>query len=112
MQNSAASHLAGTGVGWAGRFRAYDSREFQREVVLEKKHHWQMLGGLRYAAQAFCLQPEIAGLQMCARFCLVYHGYCCAENFVLLLNSHSPPHMHHHNAHTRRAWRKMQSLLG
>lgn len=84
----------------AGRLRAYDSLEFHRKIVLEKNHHWQMLGGLCYAAQAFCLEPEIAGLQMCARFCLVYHGYCCGENFVLFLNIHSPTHMHNHNAHT------------
>lgn len=50
-------------------------------------------------AQAFCLAPEIAGLQMCARFCLVYHSYCCGENFVLPLNILSPTHMHDHAAH-------------
>lgn len=91
MGNSTALHLAAVGSGVAGRLRA---PEFHRQVFLEKKHCWQML-----ACTTFSLAPEIAGLQMCARFCLVYHSYCCGENFVLPLNLLSPTHRHDHAAH-------------
>lgn len=53
-----------------------------------------MLGGCCYAARAFCLDPERAGLQMRARFCLVYLGYCCGANLVLPLHIRAPPHRH------------------
>lgn len=97
----------------AGRIRAFDSLEFHRKAVLGKEApladvRWTLL----CAAQTSCLQPEKAGLQLCARFCLVYHGYCCRENFVLLLNIPSPTHMQNHNAHTQSGRRCRACLFG
>lgn len=74
--------------GMAGRLRDDQSLEFHRKTVLgdkkKEKEKKALLADVRWmllCCMSSCLEPEVAGLQMRARFCLVYHGYCCRAIF-------------------------------